>query len=162
MLPGNVTVSFTHTGKGDVVPIKLAFPDPDAFENRWYLGGGGGYSISSDATGGIAYGAAGGATSAGYDAFNYALDEQVLYGNGSINWDAVYAFSYVALGELTKIGKPTTAAFYGLTDDAKLYSYFEGCSDGGVSNLLCYLFQTKFAVLQAKRIRKMLTPLSLA
>ncbi|KAH6661288.1 Tannase/feruloyl esterase [Truncatella angustata] len=126
----NVTVSFTHTGKGDVIPIKLAFPEPSNFENRWYLAGGGGFSISSDATGGLAYAAASGATSGGYDAFDYSYDEKVLYGNGSINWDATYGFAYVALGELTKIGKPTTQAFYGL-DDTKIYTYFEGCSDGG-------------------------------
>ncbi|KAI0177283.1 Tannase/feruloyl esterase [Pestalotiopsis sp. NC0098] len=127
----NATVSYTHTGKGDVIPIKLAFPDPSDFENRWYLAGGGGFSLSSDATGGLAYGAASGATSAGYDAFDYSYDEKVLYGNGSINWDATYAFAYTALGELTKIGKPTTSAFYALADDAKVYTYFEGCSDGG-------------------------------
>ncbi|KAH7071298.1 Tannase/feruloyl esterase [Paraphoma chrysanthemicola] len=126
----NVSLSMTHTGKEDIVPILLAFPEPSDFKNRWYLAGGGGFSLSSDATGGLAYGAASGATSAGYDAFNYSYDEKVLYGNGSINWDATYAFAYVALGELTKIGKPITQAFYGL-NDSKVYTYFEGCSDGG-------------------------------
>lgn len=31
---------------------------------------------------------------------------------------------------MTKIGKPLTQAFYGL-NNTKLYTYFEGCSDGG-------------------------------
>ncbi|PSN75096.1 tannase-domain-containing protein [Corynespora cassiicola Philippines] len=68
----NVTVSFTHTGKGDIIPLKYAFPQPSEFKNRFYLAGGGGFSLSSDATGGLAYGAASGATSAGYDAFKHS------------------------------------------------------------------------------------------
>lgn len=94
----NVTVSYTHTGKNDSIAVKYAFPEPSTFKNRFYLSGGGGFSLSSDATGGLANGAASGATSAGYDAFDYSYDEKVLYGNGSINWDATYAFAYTALG----------------------------------------------------------------
>lgn len=101
----NVTMNYTHTGKNDTIALKYAFPEQSDFKNRFYLSGGGGYSLSSDATGGLSYGAASGATSAGYDAFEYSFDEKVLYGNGSINWDATYAFGYTALGELTKIGK---------------------------------------------------------
>lgn len=88
----NVTVTYTHTGKNDTVLVKYAFPQPSDFQNRFYVAGGGGYSLSSTATGGIEYGAVGGATSAGYDAFENSYDEAVLYGNGSINWDATYAF----------------------------------------------------------------------
>jgi tannase len=72
----------------------------------------------------------GGATSAGYDAFDYSYDEVVLAGNGSINWDATYMFSYQALGEMTKVGKYITEGFYGL-NNSKIYTYYEGCSDGG-------------------------------
>lgn len=127
----NVTVTFTHTGKSDQVLVKYAFPSPSDYKNRFYVAGGGGFSLSSDATGGLAYGAAGGATSAGYDAFDYSYDEVVLYGNGSINWDATYAFAYQALGEMTVLGKSLTKAFYGQSSDSKIYTYFEGCSDGG-------------------------------
>ncbi|KAI1418519.1 tannase [Hypoxylon sp. FL1857] len=127
----NVTVTYTHTGKGDKVVLKYAFPQPSDFKNRFYVGGGGGFSLSSDATGGLPYGAVGGATDAGYDAFSNSYDEVVLYGNGSINWDATYMFGYQALGEMTKVGKPLTQGFYGLSDDTKVYTYFEGCSDGG-------------------------------
>lgn len=100
-------------------------------KKRFYLAGGGGFSLSSSATGGLEYGAASGATDAGYDAFDKSYDEVVLYGNGSINWDATYMFGFQALGELTKIGKPLTRGFYNLDDDEKIYTYFEGCSDGG-------------------------------
>jgi hypothetical protein len=49
--------------------------------HRW---GGEGYSLSTDATGGITYGAGGGSPSARNDAFDYSYDEVVLYGNGSM------------------------------------------------------------------------------
>lgn len=101
----NVTVSYTHTGKNDAIALKYAFPEPSDFKNRFYLSDGGGYSLWSDATGGLSYGAASGAMSAGYDAFEYSFDQKVLFGKGSINWDATYAFGYTALGELTKIGE---------------------------------------------------------
>ncbi|KAJ5462846.1 hypothetical protein N7475_007790 [Penicillium sp. IBT 31633x] len=127
----NVTVTYEHTGKGDSVIIKYAFPKPSDFKKRFYVAGGGGFSLSSDATGGLAYGAVGGATSAGYDAFNHSYDEVVLYGNGTINWDATYMFGYQALGEMTKIGKALTRGFYGMSSSAKVYTYYEGCSDGG-------------------------------
>ncbi|KAL2798163.1 Tannase/feruloyl esterase [Aspergillus keveii] len=127
----NVTVTYTHTGKNDKVVVKYAFPDPADFKNRFYVAGGGGFSLSSDATGGLEYGAVGGATDAGYDAFNYSYDEVVLYGNGTVNWDATHMFGYQALGEMTQLGKVLTRGFYGKADDAKVYTYYEGCSDGG-------------------------------
>ncbi|UQC89827.1 tannase [Colletotrichum lupini] len=127
----NVTVAYTHTGKGDTVNLKYAFPSPDVFKNRFYVAGGGGFSLSSDSTGGISYGAAGGATDAGYDAFNNSYDEVVLYGNGSINWDATHMFGYQALGEMTQVGKAITKGFYSMGADDKVYTYYEGCSDGG-------------------------------
>lgn len=127
----NVTVSYTHTGKGDKVVLKYAFPSPSDYTSRFYIAGGGGFSLSTDAIGGLAYGAAGGATDAGYDAFSNSYDVEVLYGNGSINWDATYMFGYQALGEMTKVGKAISNGFYGLSDDNKVYTYFEGCSDGG-------------------------------
>lgn len=127
----NVTVTYTHTGKEDEVVIKYAFPKPSDFKKRFYVAGGGGFSLSSDATGGLSYGAVGGATSAGYDAFDNSYDDVVLYGNGSINWDATHMFGYQALGEMTSLGKVLTRGFYGLSTDAKVYTYYEGCSDGG-------------------------------
>ncbi|KAG9676425.1 tannase, partial [Aureobasidium melanogenum] len=126
----NVTVTYTHTGKNDEVVVKYAFPQPSDFKKRFYVAGGGGFSLSSTATGGLEYGAVGGATSAGYDAFDYSYDEVALAGNGSINWDATYMFSYQALGEMTKVGKYITEGFYGM-NNIKVYTYYEGCSDGG-------------------------------
>ncbi|CAM1507973.1 Fc.00g048210.m01.CDS01 [Cosmosporella sp. VM-42] len=127
----SITVTYKHTGKDDRVVLKYAFPSPFDFKNRFYVAGGGGFSLSSDATGGLSYGAAGGATDAGYDAFSNSYDEVVLHGNGSINWDATYMFGYQALGEMTQVGKSITNQFYGLGNDTKIYTYYEGCSDGG-------------------------------
>jgi len=125
-----VNVTYERPGKTSV-QVQYAFPEPSSFKNRYYVAGGGGFSLSSSATGGLEYGASGGATSAGYDAFDNAYDDEVLYANGSINWDATYMFSYQALGEMTSIAKPLTQGFYGLSSDTKIYTYFEGCSDGG-------------------------------
>ena len=127
----NVTLSYTHTGKDDKVVVKYAFPEPSAFKNRFYVAGGGGYSLNSDATGGISYGAASGATDAGYDAFSNSYDSIALLGAGSIDWDAAHMFGYQALGEMTTIAKPLARGFYGASDNTKIYTYYEGCSDGG-------------------------------
>jgi tannase len=72
-----------------------------------------------------------GATDAGYDVFSYSYDQVVLYSNGSINWDATYMFAYQALGEMTTLGKTLTRNFYGLSSEARIYTHYEGCSDGG-------------------------------
>lgn len=127
----NVTVTYTHTGRNDEVVLKFAFPQPSDYLGRWYVAGGGGYSLSSDATGGITYGAASGATSAGYDAFDYSYDEVALLGNGTLDWDAAHMFGYKALGEMTLVAKAILPEFYGSSNSSKLYTYYEGCSDGG-------------------------------
>ncbi|KAI9732530.1 MAG: hypothetical protein M1834_003865 [Cirrosporium novae-zelandiae] len=127
----NVTATYTHPGKDDSVIVWYSFPSPDSFKNRFYVGGGGGYTLNSDATGGLSYGAASGVTNAGYDGFSYSYDEVVLLGNGSINYDATYMFGYKALGEMTVVGKALAKGFYSLSTDTKIYTYFEGCSDGG-------------------------------
>jgi tannase len=128
----NVTLTYVHPGKSANVVVKYGFPSPSDFKKRFYVAGGGGYSLNTDATGGLEYGAVGAATSAGYDALNnVALDDVFLAGNGSINWDNTYMFAYQGLGEMTRLGKYVTKGFYGMSSDSKLYTYYEGCSDGG-------------------------------
>ena len=85
----NVTVQYMHAGKGDSIVVWYGFPEASIFENRFYVGGGGGYSLATGVTGGLEYGAVTGCTDAGYDAFTYSLDEVVLYANGSLNWDNI-------------------------------------------------------------------------
>lgn len=122
----NVTVSYTHTGSDDNVVLWYTFPAPSAFQNRFYIGGGGGYTLStSDPTGGLEYGAVSGSTDVGYGGFDsVTLDEVVLYGNGSLNWQNIYMFSYQALGETAMVGKELAKNLYGTED--KVYTYFEG------------------------------------
>lgn len=128
----NVTVEYTHTGKDDSVLLWYSFPAPDAFENRFFQAGGGGYSEgSSNPTGGLSYGAVSGSTDSGYGGFENSLDEVVLSGNGSLNWEYIMMFSYQAQGETTLVGKEMAKGFYGLSSDTKIYTYFEGCSEGG-------------------------------
>ncbi|GME86249.1 unnamed protein product [Ambrosiozyma monospora] len=74
----NVTVEYTHPGKDDSVILIFGFPDVSDFKDRFYVAGGGGFSLSTDYTSGLEYGAVSGATSAGYDAFDYSLDDIVL------------------------------------------------------------------------------------
>lgn len=122
----NVTVAYTHTGSGDNVILWYTLPAPSAFKNRFYIGGGGGYTLSTnDPTGGLEYGAVSGSTDVGYGGFDsVTLDEVVLYGNGSLNWQNIYMFSYQALGETAMVGKELTKTLYGVED--KVYTYFEG------------------------------------
>ncbi|KAL4959596.1 Tannase/feruloyl esterase [Aspergillus stella-maris] len=128
----DVSVSYVHTGTSDEVALNYGFPSPDAFKARFYVAGGFGYTLNTGITGGLEYGAVSGATDAGYGALTgTTIDEVNLLGNGTINWDSIFMFAYQALGEMTTIGKPLTRGFYGLDDDSKLYTYYEGCSDGG-------------------------------
>ncbi|KAL4980539.1 tannase and feruloyl esterase [Aspergillus desertorum] len=127
-----VSVSYVHTGTTDEVVLNYGFPSPSAFKNRFYVAGGYGYTLNTDITGGLEYGAVSGATDAGYGALTgTTIDEVNILGNGTVNWDAIFMFAYQGLGEMTTVGKPLTRAFYGLDDDAKVYTYYEGCSDGG-------------------------------
>lgn len=92
----NVTVTYTHPGKDDKVVVWYGFPSPTDFKNRFYVGGGGGYSLSgSSVTGGLSYGAVTGTTDAGYDGYSNSYDEVVLLGNGSINWDGKFCRSLI-------------------------------------------------------------------
>ncbi|KAF7915711.1 uncharacterized protein EAE97_012169 [Botrytis byssoidea] len=122
----NVTATYTHGS--DSVIVWYGFPDPSIFENRFYVAGGGGYSLSSGVTGGLEYGAVTGYTDAGYDAFTNSLDAVVLNSDGTLNEQNIKMFSYEALGEMTAIGKAITKTLYSID---KLYTYFAGCSDGG-------------------------------
>jgi tannase len=42
----NVTVTYTHPGKGDTVVVQYALPEPSDYKKRFYVAGGGGYSLS--------------------------------------------------------------------------------------------------------------------
>lgn len=77
------------------------------------------------------YGAVAGLTDGGFGSFNTQVDAVVLKANGTLNWDAVFMFGYKAIGEMTQIGKGITRLFYDMQDGEKLYTYYQGCSEGG-------------------------------
>ncbi|GAB1199667.1 hypothetical protein APSETT444_009024 [Aspergillus pseudonomiae] len=129
----NVTLTYTHPGRNDKVHLKLWMPAPAQFENRWLSTGGGGFAINHDEQqlpGGVQYGAAAGITDGGFGSFSTQIDQVFLLANGTINYEALYMFGYQAHHELSVIGKALTKNFYG-TGDAKLYAYWQGCSEGG-------------------------------
>ncbi|KAI4601999.1 hypothetical protein KJ359_010865 [Pestalotiopsis sp. 9143b] len=130
----NVTLSYTHTGANDRVKLNYIMPSPDVFLNRFLVTGGFAYQLNTDFLGSLVYGAATGGTDGGYGALSgTSYSSVMLKGNGSINWDNTYMFAYQALGELTTVAKPLLQGFYATSD--KIYTYFEGCSDGGRQGL---------------------------
>ncbi|KAH8658453.1 putative tannase [Xylariales sp. PMI_506] len=130
----NVTLSYVHTGTTDIIKLNYIMPSPDVFLNRFLVTGGYAYQLNTDFLGSLVYGAATGGTDGGYGALSGTSFSSVfLKGNGSVNWDNTYMFAYQALGELTMVAKPLLQGFYGSQD--KIYTYFEGCSDGGRQGL---------------------------
>ncbi|CAJ2502241.1 Uu.00g096350.m01.CDS01 [Anthostomella pinea] len=130
----NVTVNYQHTGKSDTVVLNYVLPAPDVFLNRFIVTGGFAYELNTDFLGTLVYHAATGGTDGGYGALSgTGFDSVLLDGNGTINWDYTYMFAYQALGELTMVAKPLLQGFY--DTDSKIYTYFQGCSDGGRQGL---------------------------
>ncbi|KAF7186833.1 Tannase [Pseudocercospora fuligena] len=56
------------------------------------------------------------------------LQDFILKGNGSMDFDYLHGFGYAFLHELTLIGQGLSQNFY---NSSKLYSYYQGCSEGG-------------------------------
>ncbi|KAJ5913085.1 tannase [Penicillium tannophilum] len=130
----NVTFSYTHEGSDDSVIVGYYMPAPSNFKNRFLATGGGAYAIQSgsmSAPGGVMYGAASGFTDGGFGSMDTDFDDVFLLHNGTINWPAVYMFGYQAIKEMTIIGKQFTKNFYDVSNNTKVYSYYQGCSEGG-------------------------------
>lgn len=129
----NVTFSYSHVDKNDSIVVTYWTPSPENFQNRYLSTGGGGNAINSGATGlamGVPYGAVTGDTDGGFGSDDDFYDV-ALYANNSINYEEVYLFAYAAHHELAVIGKAFTKLFYNMTSTTKLYSYYQGCSEGG-------------------------------
>lgn len=130
----SVAFSYSHQGAGDTVQLEFWLPAPDKFANRWLSTGGGAFAINSGTNslpGGIIYNAAAGITDGGFGGFDNELDDVFPLGNGTANWPAVYMFGYQAHHEMSVIGKAFTRSFFNMTAADKLYSYYQGCSEGG-------------------------------
>lgn len=128
----NVTFTYSHDGLDDTVYLTFFAPAPADFQNRYLSTGGGGYSISSGAmalVGGPIYGAVAGETDGGSGGAD--ANTEWLVANGTVDWHNVYMFSHEAHNELTMIGKAFTKLFFDMDNSTRLYSYYQGCSEGG-------------------------------
>ncbi|KAI5369135.1 putative tannase/feruloyl esterase, alpha/Beta hydrolase [Septoria linicola] len=126
----NVTVGYYHDGKSDNVNVWYYFPEAAQYQGRFLATGGGGFAINSGSSGleaGLYYGAASGCTDGGFGWGN-EFQDVVLASNGSLNYDMIYNFGYLSIHEMTVIGKGLAENVY---NSSKLYSYYQGCSEGG-------------------------------
>ncbi|KAI2463142.1 feruloyl esterase-like protein B precursor [Annulohypoxylon bovei var. microspora] len=131
----NVTFAYSHNGlTDDIVHVSYLVPTPDSFANRYVSTGGGGLAINSGASyspNGIIVGAVSGITDGGFGNFNTQYDAAFLLAEGTVNWQATYMFGYQAHHELATLGKQFTRNFFNVSDGDKVYSYYQGCSEGG-------------------------------
>jgi tannase len=133
----NVTFAYSHDGRHDKVQLTYWLPTPANFRNRLLSTGGGGYLISSGSgslPGGIIYGAAAGTTDAGFGSLNTQYDTVNLLANGTLDYHNLFMFGYQAIHEMSIIGKAFTKGFFNMTEESKLYTYYQGKSS--LSNYL--------------------------
>lgn len=125
-----VSIQYTHPGQGDNVNTWVGLPlDPTAWNSRFMMTGGGGWTAGSDSS--ILAPVASGYTSSSTDGGHNATTTQAQWGlvsEGNTNWPALNDFASVALDEAAKLGKAATKLYYGKDP---IYSYWNGCSTGG-------------------------------
>src|SRR5436190_6422703 len=126
-----VTATVTHPPSGDRVKIFIGLPATN-WNGRFRGNGGGGFSGGSAGSlrGPVAQGYAAGATDTGHEggSGSFALDA-----DGRLNWQSIVDNAYLAIHDMTVVGKALTQAFYG---KAPRYSYFVGGSTGGRQGLM--------------------------
>ncbi|PYI00409.1 tannase and feruloyl esterase [Aspergillus sclerotiicarbonarius CBS 121057] len=130
----NVTLAYSHNARDDTVRIRFWLPRPDSFEKRYLSTGGAEYYVNQGVQqlpGGVIYGAVSGSTDGGFGSFDTGVDEVLLLANGTLDQQNVYMFGYQAHHELSTIGKSFTRNFFNMTQDEKLYAYYQSCSEGG-------------------------------
>jgi tannase len=129
----NITYAYSHNVWDDRLLVTYWMPTSSNYEHRFLATGGGGYAINScnlSLPGGVMYGAASGMTDGGFGGFDNQFDSVFPKANGTSNWEAVYMLGYQAVHEMTVLGKAFAKNFYNSTN-ATLYSYYQGCSEGG-------------------------------
>ncbi|KAK3333023.1 Tannase/feruloyl esterase [Cercophora scortea] len=131
----NVTFAYSHTAiPGDVVQVTYWVPSPSAFKNRYVSTGGGGLAINSGSRSlptGIIAGAVAGLTDGGFGSFNTQWDAVFLQAEGKVNWQSVNMFGFQAHHELAVLGKELARNLFKVPRANKVYSYYQGCSEGG-------------------------------
>lgn len=129
------TFAYSHNGlANDTVQVSYLVPAPSKFANRYLSTGGGGLAINSGTSftpGGVAAGAVSGITDGGFGSFGTQFDAVFLLANGTADWHATYMFGYQAHRELAVLGKQFARNLFALSDSDTLYSYYQGCSEGG-------------------------------
>ncbi|KAJ5388938.1 uncharacterized protein N7496_000006 [Penicillium cataractarum] len=131
----NLTFAYSHDGvEGDLVHVEYWLPAPGKFKNRYVSTGGGGWAINSGSSSiptAIIVDGVGGLTDGGFGSFNTQFSSAALLANGTINWQATYMWGYQAHNELATLGKQLTRNIYNVASNKKIYSYYQGCSEGG-------------------------------
>ncbi|KAI1165559.1 tannase and feruloyl esterase [Nemania serpens] len=130
-----VTFAYSHHGlHNDTVRVSYLVPPPSKFANRYLSTGGGGLAINSGTQytpGGIVAGAVAGITDGGFGSFGTPFDAAFLLAPGTVNWQATHMFGYQAHHELATLGKQFTRNLFRVPAGDRLYSYYQGCSEGG-------------------------------
>ncbi|KAM0323661.1 hypothetical protein ACHAQA_008596 [Verticillium albo-atrum] len=131
----NITFAYAHDGLADdLVHVTYWAPEPNAFKNRYVSTGGGGLAINSQKgyiPSGVIVGALSGITDGGFGSFDAQWDDVFLLANNTINWQSVYMFGYQAHHELATLGKEFARNLYTVPESEKVFSYYQGCSEGG-------------------------------
>lgn len=131
----NVTVTYTHPGRGDTINVFAALPLKD-WNGRFQGRGGGGFimgynaSILAPAT---AQGFAIASSDGGHTSTVQSAESWALNSPGNVNLNLLEDYAYTALSDLTLFGKQLTERFF---EQAPTYSYWAGCSTGGRQGLM--------------------------
>jgi tannase len=131
----NVTFAYSHNDiASDKVHVTYWLPSPSAFKNRYVSTGGGGLAINSGSSyipSGVIVGAVSGITDGGFGSFNTKWDAVFLESEGVVDWQSTKMFGYQAHHELAVLGKQLARNAYKVASKQKVYSYYQGCSEGG-------------------------------
>ncbi|KAI2617488.1 tannase and feruloyl esterase [Hypoxylon sp. NC1633] len=129
----NVTTTYTHPGTTVTVTVNIYLPTTN-WNGRMQGIGGGGWTAggvhfplsSMSMLGAVAEGYSAVTTNAGHSALDPA--DWVLLSSGKVNMPLLEEFGPSSLNDLSIIGKAITQSYYG---KPPLYSYWNGCSQGG-------------------------------
>ncbi|KAL5906855.1 hypothetical protein ACKVV1_011258 [Pyricularia oryzae] len=137
----NVTVSYTHPGYDDLINVEAWLPSPEAWNERIWATGGGGFRAGRDPQGNydsamamaLSEGYATTSTDAGTEAGAApTFGDWGLLSAGNLDVVRYGNFAGRSLEKQALLGRQAVAAYYGR---AHRFSYFAGCSQGGRQGL---------------------------
>ncbi|KAI0973200.1 Tannase/feruloyl esterase [Xylaria arbuscula] len=134
----NVSVIYTHPGWNDTIRITTYLPLVEQYNGKFQANGGGGWVTGGESLAeftmipSLLRGFAVSTTDGGHsDNMLDQLGSDMPWAHsspGNINWPLLLDFSYLALHEMSIVGKALVKSFYGTPPK---YSYFYGASTGG-------------------------------